>query len=52
MLRECYYGKQHRAFPWPQAVDDTKASAKYASGVLELVLPKKAGGSSKKIPID
>lgn len=51
VLRECYYGRQQRAFTLPQAVDDTKATAKYTDGVLELVLPK-AGAASKKIAID
>ncbi|SPE22225.1 Heat shock protein Hsp20 [Burkholderiales bacterium] len=52
VLRECYYGKQYRAFMLPQAVDDGRTSAKYANGVLELVLPKKEAGTSKKIAID
>ena len=52
VLRECYYGKQYRAFTLTQAVDDTKTTAKYADGVLELVLPKKAAAAKKKITID
>jgi len=52
VLRECYYGKQYRAFTLPQAVDESKTSAKYTNGVLELVLPKKAAAASKKIAID
>jgi len=52
VLRECYYGKQYRAFTLPQVVDDTKTSAKYTNGVLELVLPKKAAAATKKITID
>jgi len=52
VLRECYYGKQYRAFTLPMAVDDTKTSAKYTNGVLELVLPKKAAAATKKIAID
>lgn len=52
VLRECYFGRQYRAFTLPQAVDDTKTTAKYADGVLELVLPKKATAAAKKIAID
>jgi len=52
VLRECYAGKLYRAFTLPQAVDHTKTSSKYANGVLELVLPKKAAAATKKIPID
>ena len=52
VLRECYYGKQYRAFTLPQAVDESKTSARYTNGVLELVLPKKAAAATKKIAID
>jgi HSP20 family protein len=52
VLRECYYGKQYRAFTLAQAVDDAKASAKYADGVLELVLPKKESAVTRKIAIE
>ncbi len=52
VVRECYVGKQYRAFTLPQAVDDSKTSAKYVNGVLELVLPKKAATATKKIAID
>jgi HSP20 family protein len=51
VMRECYYGRQYRAFTLPQGVDDTQATAKYADGVLELSLPKKAGGATKSITI-
>jgi HSP20 family protein len=39
---ERYYGKVHRAFALGQPLDENAASAKYADGILELVLPKKA----------
>jgi HSP20 family protein len=52
VLRECYYGKQYRAFTLAQMVDDTKTTAKYADGVLELVLPKKGAAATRKIAID
>ena len=52
VLRECYYGRQYRSFTLPHPVDDTKTTAKYANGVLELTLPKKASAVTKKITID
>jgi HSP20 family protein len=35
-----------------QAVDQEKAVARYADGVLELTLPKKAAASSKRLTIN
>jgi len=52
VLRELYYGKQYRSFTLPQAVDDTKTTAKYSDGILELMLPKKGAAATKKISID
>ena len=52
VLKECYYGKQYRAFTVPQSVDEAKTTAKYEDGVLNLVLPKKGNGNNKKITID
>lgn len=48
---ERYYGQQYRSFTLPQAVDDSKAEAKYQDGILTLTLPKKAGGTAKQIHI-
>jgi HSP20 family protein len=48
---ERYYGKVYRAFTLGQAVDESSASAKYADGVLELALPKKAAVQAKRISI-
>jgi HSP20 family protein len=48
---ERYYGKVYRAFTLGQAVDEASASAKYADGVLELTLPKKAAVQAKRITI-
>jgi HSP20 family protein len=48
---ELYYGQMHRSFTLEQDVDDTKAEAKYADGVLELTLPKKMGGGGSKLQI-
>ncbi len=52
MLRsERYYGKAYRAFTLGQAVDEAGANAKYANGVLELTLPKKAAVQAKRITV-
>ena len=48
---ERYYGKISRSFRLGQEVDQTKASAKYTDGVLELVLPKKAAANAKRLTI-
>ncbi|MCC7484175.1 MAG: Hsp20/alpha crystallin family protein [Burkholderiales bacterium] len=48
---ERYYGKLYRAFTLGQAVDDSTAQARYADGVLELTLPKKAAVQAKRISI-
>lgn len=49
---ERHYGKVCRAFTLGQPVDDEKASARYADGVLELTLPKKAAASVKRLSIN
>ena len=48
---ERYYGKVLRSFRLGQEVDQSKANAKYADGILELVLPKMAAASSKRLTI-
>jgi HSP20 family protein len=48
---ERYYGLMYRSFTLPTDVDQSKADAKYADGVLELVLPKRAGGAVKKLEV-
>ena len=48
---ERYYGKLYRAFTLGQAVEEAGTSAKYADGVLELTLPKKAAAQAKRIAI-
>ena len=48
---ERYYGKVYRAFQLGQPVDDSQCSAKYADGILELVLTKRAATSAKRIEI-
>ena len=46
---ERYYGKFSRSFQLAQDVDESTAQAKYSDGVLQLVLPKKAAVSAKKL---
>lgn len=48
---ERYYGKVYRVFTLGQPVDEAGANARYADGVLELTLPKKAAASAKRISI-
>ena len=48
---ERYYGKVYRAFTLGQPVDETATAAKYADGVLEVTLPKKAAAQAKRITI-
>ena len=49
---ERYYGKVSRAFSLDQEVDEHNAHAKYAEGVLELTLPKKATVEAKRLTIE
>ena len=48
---ERYYGKTSRAFRLGYEIDEAKVQAKYADGVLELVLPKKQDAAAKQITI-
>jgi HSP20 family protein len=48
---ERYFGKVYRAFSLPQDVDEASANARYAEGVLELTLPKKAVVSAKRLTV-
>jgi HSP20 family protein len=48
---ERYYGKVSRSFTLPQDVDESKAQAKYADGVLNLTLPVKAKAGSRKLAV-
>lgn len=48
---ERYFGKVFRSFSLGHDIDDAAAKAKYADGVLELTLPKKAGAAAKKLAI-
>lgn len=52
LRRERYSGKVSRSFTLGQDVDEAKAQAKYADGVLELTLPKKAASAARKLTIE
>jgi HSP20 family protein len=49
---ERFFGKTARRFALPQDLDEAKAGAKFADGVLELTLPKKATVTGRKIEIN
>lgn len=46
---ERYYGVQARSFSLAHDIDDSKSAARYENGVLELTLPKRAGGNGAKV---
>ena len=48
---ERVYGKVSRSFTLPQEIDEAAAQAKFADGVLELTLPKKAAATRRQISI-
>lgn len=48
---ERYFGQVSRSFQLAQDIDDAHAAAKFADGVLELTLPKKAASASKRLTI-
>lgn len=48
---ERYYGYMNRMFTLDFDIDQSQASAKYENGVLELTLPKKAGGAAKRLAV-
>jgi HSP20 family protein len=52
VLMERYFGKVSRSFQLGQDIDDSKASAKFSDGVLELTLPKKEATQSRRLNID
>ena len=49
--RERYVGKVARAFSLGADIDQSAANAKFADGVLELTLPKKANGAGRQLTI-
>lgn len=48
---ERYFGKISRSFTLASEVDPDKVQAKYADGLLEVTIPKKAGENKKKITV-
>jgi HSP20 family protein len=48
---ERFHGKTARRFALPQDLDEGKAQASFTDGVLELVLPKKAALTGRRIDI-
>lgn len=51
LKRERYFGKVSRSFTLGTDVDEATSNAKYADGVLELSLPKKAGSMQKRLEV-
>ena len=49
---ERYFGKVSRSFQLGQDIDENEASAKFADGVLELTLPKKASAKVRKLTVE
>jgi HSP20 family protein len=48
---ERYYGKVSRSFQLSSDIDEARATAKFADGVLELVLPKKVAAPTRKLTV-
>ena len=48
---ERFYGKTSRVFSLAQDIDEAAVEAKYADGVLSLLLPKKAPVSAKRVTV-
>ena len=48
---ERYYGKVYRAFALGQDIDEGATQARYADGILELKLAKKASAAAKRITV-
>ena len=49
---ERFYGKTTRSFTVGQDIDESGVQAKYADGILSLVLPKKAPVTAKRVTIE
>ncbi|HSN22457.1 MAG TPA: Hsp20 family protein [Usitatibacter sp.] len=48
---ERYTGKSERRLALPVELDASRAEARFADGVLELTLPKKAAASARKVEV-
>jgi HSP20 family protein len=49
--RECHYGSLYRRVPLPGTVKTEGAKAELKNGILDLILPKAEGKSTKRIPV-
>lgn len=49
---ERYYGSVSRSIQLPAEIDTDQCKARYENGVLKLTLPKKQGGSSRRLSIE
>lgn len=49
---ERYFGKVSRSFQLGQDIDESKSSARFTDGMLDLTLPKKAAAAAKRLSID
>lgn len=49
---ERHFGKVSRSFQLAQEVDESRSSAKFVDGVLDLVLPKKTTTAARKLTIE
>jgi HSP20 family protein len=49
---ERYYGVLERSFSLENDIDESKVDAKYADGVLKLMLPKKAASAARRITVN
>lgn len=48
---EVFYGTYTRTMTFPTPVDPERVEAKYESGVLNLVIPKKSSGTARQISV-
>ncbi len=48
---ERHYGKVYRAFSLGSDIDEAATEARYADGILELKLPKKASAKARRISV-
>lgn len=48
---ERFFGKAARRFALPQEIDESKAEARYADGLLVLTLPKKAAVAGRRLTV-
>ncbi len=49
---ERHFGKVSRSFQLGQDIDESKSSAKFTDGVLDLTLPKKVAAQARRLSID